>query len=373
MKLLLLLLIIFMMGVSIFVPVTTSRAAEPDVLTGTQWRLVSFGDADTETAVIEDSEVTIVFEEDGQVNGSGGCNSFGSTYEVDGDTIAFALIISTKMACADAGIMEQEQAYFDALQAAKRYEMLSGQLIIEYGDEQRLVFAPLLGLRDAQWQLVSYGDVDGLTSVIEGSLVTIEFDEENNVAGAGGCNSYAGNYETNVDAISIGQIVSTEIACLDDALMTQERAYYEALQAAVRYEISGEQLIIEYGEGQQLVFMRVNSLSGSQWQLVSYGEADIQTPVIGDSVVTLVFGEDNQVGGFSGCNSYGGTYEVAADTLAVKEIVSTLMACMADGIMEQEQVYFTALQSVTRYETTGDMLTLEYGEGQKLIFTRQNQ
>ena len=110
----------------------------------------------------------------------------------------------------------------------------------------------------------------------------------------------------------------------------------------------------------------------SKWNLVSFGKKGAETPVIQNSAITLEFAENNQVGGSGGCNSYGAKVEVQGKTLTISEIVSTLMACVDDQVMEQETQYFTALQGVSNYEISGDNMTIFYEDGQsQLNFVKQ--
>ena len=108
----------------------------PVDLSGTQWRLTSFGEPGSETPVVEETEVTLRFEEEGQAGGSGGCNSFGAQYQISNGEIAFTEIVATEMACPGEGVMEQEMAYFQALRNAETFELTNGELRIWYNDGQ---------------------------------------------------------------------------------------------------------------------------------------------------------------------------------------------------------------------------------------------
>jgi len=57
-------------------------------------------------------------------------------------SLSFGAVVSSRMACE--GLMEQESAYFAALQSATDYTIVDGQLIVTYGSGEQLVFAPLL-------------------------------------------------------------------------------------------------------------------------------------------------------------------------------------------------------------------------------------
>ena len=110
----------------------TSRDLSTDqrVLTGTEWRLVSFGPSGSEADVIAGTGVTLKFGEDGRAGGSTGCNSYGGTYQVRGDNISFGRLISTKRACLDQNANQQEQRFLSALETANRFRLSSNRLTI---------------------------------------------------------------------------------------------------------------------------------------------------------------------------------------------------------------------------------------------------
>ena len=108
-------------------------------------------------------------------------------------------------------------------------------------------------------------------------------------------------------------------------------------------------------------------LTNSQWKLVSYGKSGAETPVVEGSSITLDFEAEGQVGGSGGCNSYGGKYETQDNNLTIRDIVSTLMACADEQVTQQEQRYFDALKTATRFEITEDKLTIWYGDGQNRL------
>lgn len=354
------------LAVMIFVlPAAVSDAQDTNNLIGTNWQLTTITSGDTETPAIAGSRVILQLNEDNQVAGSGGCNTYGGSYTIEGDAITFAEIVSTLMACADDSLSEQEQTYFAALQSATTYELSGDQLIIHFGEGQGLVFTQVGIPANSEWLLLSFGAAGEETPVVEGTVITLEFGADNRVSGSGGCNTYSSSYVDEGGTLAFSPIVSTKRACAQSGATQQEQTYFAALQSATRYELSGNQLIVHYGDSQQLLFERINVLNNSQWQLASIGG----TPVIAGSAITLEFGENNQVGGSGGCNTYGGSYTMEDDTITFSDIFSTLMACLEGGIMEQEQVYFAALNSATRYEISSDQLIIEYDDGQQLVFT----
>jgi heat shock protein HslJ len=112
----------------------------PTGLENTQWSLVSFGAPGADQPLVEGSAITLMLA-GGKVGGSGGCNSYGGTYQVDGNNITFGEIIHTERACADQTMTEQEQRYFQALQSAREYQVNGDQLEITY-DNGVMTFEP---------------------------------------------------------------------------------------------------------------------------------------------------------------------------------------------------------------------------------------
>lgn len=123
------------------------RVANPDAVPGTetglentQWSLVSFGSPGAEQPLVQASAITLMLA-GGQVGGSGGCNSYGGTYQVNGNSITFGEMVRTERACEDEKVTQQEQHYFDALETAGEYQIEGDQLHITYDNGNgRMIF-----------------------------------------------------------------------------------------------------------------------------------------------------------------------------------------------------------------------------------------
>ena len=82
--------------------------------------------------------------------------------------------------------------------------------------------------------------------------------------------------------------------------------------------------------------------------------------------------EDSQVSGTTGCNSYGGSYQVKVDAISFEALFNTEMACMEpEGLMDQEQAYLELLGTAQRFELVDGVLTIFAGPQQTLAFERQ--
>ena len=107
-------------------------------------------------------------------------------------------------------------------------------------------------------------------------------------------------------------------------------------------------------------------LDGTAWRLDSL---DGQ-PLIAGSAITASFAEDG-ISGTAGCNSYGGGYKVSGSTITVDSVFSTLMACMDNDVMAQEQTFLALLGEAQTFSVTDTQLTLTTDSGQSLVFSKQ--
>ena len=105
-------------------------AAEIELkITGTSWQVESID----QEGVIDDSEVTLLFPEEGRVAGSAGCNRYFGSVTVDANSISFGNAGATMMACPEAR-MKQEQRFMDALNNISRGEIVDGDWLVLFDD-----------------------------------------------------------------------------------------------------------------------------------------------------------------------------------------------------------------------------------------------
>lgn len=143
---------------------------DQDPLAGTSWELISEVPADVEATPEVDGmahPITLTFEAEGQVAGHGGCNSYSTIYALEGISITFSDIVSTRMACEGGDIMQREQDFFAALSSALQYGLTDERLYIRYEDGSRLAFekvdammlsaSPLSGVPGTEVELTGSG------------------------------------------------------------------------------------------------------------------------------------------------------------------------------------------------------------------------
>ena len=103
-------------------------------LVDTSWAATSIGGVAVGAVV-----PTLKFDP-GTASGNSGCNTYNGTYSVDGKTIAFGPLISTKMACARAG-NDVEVAFLAALQGASTWS-IAGDGTLHLEGVSPIVLAP---------------------------------------------------------------------------------------------------------------------------------------------------------------------------------------------------------------------------------------
>jgi heat shock protein HslJ len=138
-----------------FAPVP-SRPQEPtepagdSYLEGTSWILNTFVDGETVMSLLSGTEITAVFQ-NGQLEGSAGCNNYSGGYVTDGASFGFTLESITEMACeGPEGIMAQEQRYVEILGMVDRARLDGQQIWLETSDGRALVLAQTAGLSRTQ-------------------------------------------------------------------------------------------------------------------------------------------------------------------------------------------------------------------------------
>ncbi len=243
-------------------PDATPPTGTPN-LEGTAWTLVSLNGND----VIEGTTITLRFGDDGTLSGDAGCNSYSGQYTATDGTLSPSEIINTEVFCqVPAGVMEQEEAYVDALRTAAVYTITHGTLELLSAADVTLVYhnreaspeptdttSP-----DATATVPSTPALDGTawvlteinaSAVLEGTTPTLNFEENGRVGGEGGCNSFGGQYTADAGTISFSDLIATLRLCAEQAVNEQEQAYVDALQNAAAYRLEADRLEITNAVG----------------------------------------------------------------------------------------------------------------------------
>lgn len=100
------------------------------------------------------------------------------------------------------------------------------------------------------------------------------------------------------------------------------------------------------------------TLTDSQWRLTELMGRPLPTGTATMTDVTITFTKDgNRVSGFSGCNTFGGSYAIPDPTkISFSQMLSTMKACPTN--MDLESAYLKMLREVDNYAINGNVLSL---------------
>ncbi len=230
-------------------------------------------------------------------------------------------------------------------------------------------------LQGTEWLLVSLRD----KSPVAATTISLAFYEEDYLEGSAGCNSYGIDYVTTGDEFRVPEIHRTSLACdVPESVMQQEAAYYEALASVAAYRATEDRLELDDASGTTILAYTRKlpptvdpALQGTEWTLIQLrGQGLLQ-----GSHIELSFGPEG-LGGFAGCNRYGGEYEAAdGGSLKLTEIAITERDCPSpEGVLVQEDAYVKALHSAAGYRLADGRLEIQDGTGETiLVYTRQEE
>ena len=125
---------------------------------------------------------------------------------------------------------------------------------VELGDEQLAGCGgePASLLHGPEWMVTT---IDG-APLVAGSEVTIAFTPQGGVAGKGSCNRYTGTMQLSGEAITMGPIASTMMACVEP-LMDQEQHFLGVLAEVRSFAIAPDgALSLRAADGREIVARR---------------------------------------------------------------------------------------------------------------------
>jgi heat shock protein HslJ len=249
-------------------------------------------------------------------------------------------------------------------------------------------FVAAYPLAATAWELDYFGPPEDPFPMLPNTRATLLYFWDR-YAGFDGCNWFLGIYSATTEGELRNQMpASTRNLCESEELNEQAGLYVSSLLNVTEYQLEGEQLIANTaGEQRLLTFNPAKPvpMPGTEWGLGFWWQADREqwNPVVPFSTTTITFRAEGEASGSGGCNNYTVSYEgdlqiekvmEATDTyaelptLTFGPVAAQLVECAEpEGIMDQEQGYFTALGSVAYYFKLGGMLMMLDAEGAPLL------
>lgn len=290
-----------------------------NTLANTGWQLVSYNIGTVQVPVAAGSKITLKFNEDSSIGGSGGINLYFGSFIQNGNLITFGPVGCTEMAGPQA-LMDQESTYFSLLDTTRSYSATASTLeLSDATGRVTLVFRsdnsgnsngpavenPATVLPGTEWQLSSYSD--GVTTVSGQDIrtITLKFDDPGTISGFGGVNNYFGTCTMDGTTISIGPLGSTKMAG-PELLMTLEQLYFNLLNSATGVSLSGDSLSLTNNEGTAVLNFesKVTASQDRYTAIILPGKSHAVIPLAtgGHSLTTITnrFNKNGNWTGFTG-------------------------------------------------------------------------
>jgi heat shock protein HslJ len=206
--------------------------------------------------LVPGTSIRLTFSRDSQLGAHAGCNHMGGTYRIDGSTLVFEGGSMTEMGC-DEPRHKQDDWVFGFLGSTPTVALAGNDLVLTAGDVvirllDREIAEPDLPLVGPTWTVNSIVTGDAVSSIPDGVVATLTFDQGGRVAVHTGCNQGGGSYAVEGNRIRFADVVLTKMAC-DGARAQMEAAVLAVLQAQdLNYSIDARSLTVQTG-GQGLM------------------------------------------------------------------------------------------------------------------------
>ena len=196
---------------------------------------------------------------------------------------------------------------------------------------------------------------------------------DDTVGGSTGCNHFTASYTVDGDAMEIGTVASTRMACPPPADAV-ERAYLAALGRVAAWNLDGSELVLADADHNELLRYEEASPLG-EWEVTAFLSGDAVTSPLQGTKLTATFANDGTLTGSSGCNTFQTAYTLGRGSIEIEPPAATEMACAEpEGVMDQEAAYLAALPTAVGYRVDGGSLTLVSADGTHVAsYTRATQ
>jgi heat shock protein HslJ len=195
--------------------------------------------------LVPGTRVTLTFK-DGSLQASGGCNSMGGKYALDGDRLTTSQMFMTEMGC-DEPRMKQD-AWLSAFLADVKLSLDGDTITLDDGTVRltlldQKVATPDQPIEGTLWTLDGIVTGQAVSSVPQGVVSTIRI-VDGKLEVNTGCNSGGGDVTVTPDSLTFGPLVLTKKAC-EAGPASVEGAVTSVLTGTVVYSINADVLVLD--------------------------------------------------------------------------------------------------------------------------------
>jgi heat shock protein HslJ len=222
----------------------------------------------------------------------------------------------------------------------------------------------LRALTAHDWVLDRAGSTPELAAT--GSDITLAFTTERSLGGSSGCNTYGGTFTLDEEAIDVGPLESTQMAC-EPTVMKNETAYVSALERVREVDVTHPNELVLTGPDDVELRFSARDLTeeiAREWTIVNVNTGNAVEGVIEGTDPTLAFESDGTLTMTTGCNRVAADWRLDGNRIVLGEPAQGLVSCPEpDGVMDQEAALTEALRGARSVEISGNTLTLLRGDG----------
>ncbi|WP_313376901.1 META domain-containing protein [Chishuiella sp.] len=218
-----------------------------------------------------------------------------------------------------------------------------------------------------KWELNDIADIkaSSLSEAYSEGVPTINFISNKMVSASDGCNLLNGGITVSGNNITFGNLISTMKAC--DSV--EDQNFASKLQGTLQYKLSDDKLELLQGDKTILTFIRPSKIEGS-WVLEEFIGKDRSLKTVNDRFPnekpTLTFTK-NIISGNNGCNNINGAYLAIGNSLKMKDVAVTAMAC--EGV--ESDVFMERFDNINKYEIKDGKLILFANDIKTMVFKKK--
>jgi heat shock protein HslJ len=225
-----------------------STSVEVAALEGTAWTLTALAGR----SLAPGSTITLRFD-GGRAQGSDGCNRYTAPYSLNGSTLQIGPNSSSTQVACPMALMQQAEAFANALSSTRSYSMTAGQLNLLGADgAATAVFAAQsTALAGTAWSVTGYNNGrQALVSVLADTSLTMAFSNDGKVTGSAGCNRYTAGYLAEGVKLEFRPAAATRMMCVRPlGIMEQEQQFLKALEKVATARFEGDRLELRTADG----------------------------------------------------------------------------------------------------------------------------
>ena len=228
-----------------------SPTAAPASLDGRTFVSTSVTRGGADFPLVNNTQLRLTFDPP-VLHGTAGCNSMSGNYLIAGNVLHVDQLAMTEMACDPPALMDQETWFAQLLGSQPTLALDGNNLTITSADTvvtmvDREIAEPDAKLVGPVWTVDTIISGEAASSVPQGVIASLQFDENGGLTLNTGCNDGGGKYTVDGGTITFSDLVTTEKACAGAAGQLEQAVVAVLSAGTVDYSIDANRLTLTAG------------------------------------------------------------------------------------------------------------------------------